>query len=228
MMSNTDTVRKAVVFMADGMEMCECLLTVDILRRAGVDVTTASVMDRREVTSSHKVMIYADAMAEDVDFTDVDMIVLPGGRVGTENLGRSSVVEAQCQAFAACNGQGDAPLKYVAAVCAAPSVLSALGILDGKKATCHPDFAEKVMLGSSFYDKSASGDPAIMAGVPDSIAVPDSSPLVNLTRDGVVIDGSIITGRGLGATMDFALCLAEILMGKETADKIAGSICYKG
>ncbi|MBQ6314460.1 MAG: DJ-1/PfpI family protein [Mogibacterium sp.] len=130
---------KAVVFMADGMEMCECLIVVDLLRRAKVEVITASVMGRNEVTSSHNVRICADQLAEDVDFTDVDMIILPGGRVGTENLAASKVVIDTVKEFADFD-----KTKRVAAICAAPSILASLGILDGKRATCHPDFEDKM------------------------------------------------------------------------------------
>ena len=183
--------KTAVVFMADGMEMCECLLTVDILRRAGVNVITASVMGHKKIVASHQVMIYADEVAEDVDFSAADLVVLPGGRVGTENLGKCSIVTEQCKAFAA------DPCKYVAAICAAPSVLSSLGLLDGRNATCHPDFESRI------------------------------TPLANLTHESVAVDGNIITGQALGATTDFALCLAQILTDEDTAKKIAAAICWK-
>lgn len=194
----------AIVFMADGMEMCECLLTVDILRRAGIRVITASVMEERTVTASHQVRIEADVLAADADFAAADILILPGGRVGTENLAASDLVTGQCVRFA-----GDSS-RYVAAICAAPSVLSGTGILDGRRATCHPDFAEKVQAGSSI----SAGDA-------------DMSPLVTLTHESVTVDGNIITGQGLGATMDFALCITEILAGKETADRIAAATCYR-
>jgi 4-methyl-5(b-hydroxyethyl)-thiazole monophosphate biosynthesis len=186
-----DNKKTAVVFMADGMEMCECLLTVDILRRAGVNVITASVMGHKKILTSHQVMVYADQIAEDVDFSSADLVVLPGGRVGTENLGKCSIVTEQCKAFAAESG------KYVAAICAAPSVLSAIGLLDGKSATCHPDFEGKI------------------------------TSLAKLTRESVTVDGNIITGQALGATTEFALCLAEILAGREKAEGIAKAICWK-
>lgn len=196
--------KTAIVFMADGMEMCECLITVDILRRAGIRVITASVMDDRTVTASHQVRIEADVLANDADYEKADILILPGGRVGTENLAASDIVTGQCARFA------DDSSRYLAAICAAPSVLSDIGILDGRKATCHPDFAEKVQAGSSISDGDA-----------------DISPLVTLTHESVTVDGNIITGQGLGATMDFALCITEILAGKETADRIAAATCYR-
>ena len=91
---------KAVVFLADGFEECEGLLAVDLLRRAGCAVDTASISKQRQITSSHGVCLMADALAAEVDFSDVDMIVLPGGMPGTSHLAGSSVVAAQCRAFA--------------------------------------------------------------------------------------------------------------------------------
>ena len=108
---------KAVVFFAEGTEECEALLVVDLLRRAKVEVTVASASGSREIVSSHKVHITADALAEEVDYSDVDMVVLPGGIPGTPNLAANKTVTDTCVSFAK-NG------KKVAAICAAPSVLA--------------------------------------------------------------------------------------------------------
>ena len=91
---------KAVVFFAEGTEECEALLVVDLLRRAKVDVTIASATGNRAITSSHKVHITADALAEDIDYSDVDMVVLPGGIPGTPNLAANKTVTDTCVAFA--------------------------------------------------------------------------------------------------------------------------------
>ena len=77
---------KAVLFFADGTEECEALLVADLLRRAKVEVVIASAMGRRALVSSHGIHLNADALAEDVDYSDVDMVVLPGGIPGTPNL----------------------------------------------------------------------------------------------------------------------------------------------
>ncbi len=119
---------KAVLFFADGTEECEALLVVDLLRRAKVDVTVASASGSREILSSHKIRITADALAEEVDYSDVDLVVLPGGIPGTPNLAANKTVTDTCTAFAKSG-------KKVAAICAAPSVLASLGLLEGKK--CH-------------------------------------------------------------------------------------------
>ena len=185
--------KTVVVFLADGFEECEGLLVVDLLRRAGVNVITASIMGKRDIISSHNVALRADALAEEVDFEAADMIMLPGGLPGTTYLGESQIVREKCLEFAAPAAAG----KYVAAICAAPSVLAELGLLEGKPATCHPNFEGK------------------MCG-----AV--------VTHESVTVAGNIITGRGLGAGIPFALKLIEILVDKEAAEKVAGSICFKG
>ena len=149
--------KRAVVFMADGLEECEGLITVDILRRAGVEVIMASIMGRIPISSSREIVIMADALAEDVDYDTVDLIVLPGGRIGTENLGASELVRAKCVEFAADKR------KRVAAICAAPSVLAGLGLLDGKRATCHPDF-EGAMAGAKLTGEGCVVDGNITTG----------------------------------------------------------------
>ena len=181
--------RSVVVFLADGFEECEGLLVVDLLRRAEVDVITASIMDRIEIKSSHGITLQADARAEEVDYSSVDMIVLPGGLPGTTYLGENEIVKEQCLSFA--------KNKTVAAICAAPSVLASLGLLEGKPATCHPAFEGKMA---------------------DAI----------VTHESVSVAGNIITGQGLGAGIPFALKLVETLVNKETADKIAAAISFKG
>lgn len=147
---------QAVVFLADGFEECESLLVVDLLRRAGVQTIMTSVMGRLEVPSSRKILINADALAEEVDYSNAGMIVLPGGRVGTENLQKNKIVRTQCLEFAK---EG----KFLAAICAAPSILAELGVLDGKRATCHPDY-ESRMQGAILTGKSVSVDGKTITG----------------------------------------------------------------
>lgn len=181
--------KTAIIFFADGFEECEGLLVVDLLRRAEVNVITASIMGRTEIKSSHGITLQADALAESVDYSSADMVVLPGGLPGTTYLGENRIVKDQCIAFA--------KDKYVAAICAAPSVFASLGILEGISATCHPSFEGK------------------MAGA-------------IVTKEPVTVAGNIITGQGLGAGIPFALKLIETLVDKQTADKIATAISYRG
>lgn len=123
-----------VVFLADGFEVCEGLLVVDLLRRAGLNVITASIMGRRDVKSSGEILIHADCLAENVNYGKARMIVLPGGRLGTENLIKSEFVKGKVIEF----GKS----KKVAAICTAPYILATLGLV--KKATVHPEFNDRM------------------------------------------------------------------------------------
>lgn len=181
--------KTAIVCLADGFEECEGLLAVDLLRRAGVQVVTASVTGRREILSSHRVALLADVLAEEADFAAADLLVLPGGMPGTAHLEESGLVRTQCLAFAR--------EKHLAAICAAPGILAGLGLLEGKPAACHPSVEDR------------------MAG-----AV--------LTGRGVEHAGNIITGRGLGTAIPFALELIRTLTDGETADRVAAAICFAG
>ena len=126
--------KKVYVFLADGFEDVEALIPVDVLRRGGVDVTTVSISDFPLVRSAHGVNIEADIMFEQGDFSDADLIFLPGGMPGASNLfDHKGVCKAVVDQFA--TG------RKVAAICAAPAVvLGQLGLLEGKKATCYPGF----------------------------------------------------------------------------------------
>ena len=128
--------KTAVVLIADGLEECEALVTVDLLRRAGIEVITASISGSRDVTSFHKITFLTDALAEEVDYSAADIVILPGGMPGTVNLDGSELVHRVCLDFAA--------HKYVAAICAAPRILGGLGILQGKRATCYPGNEERL------------------------------------------------------------------------------------
>lgn len=146
---------KAIVFLADGFEECEVLIVVDILRRAGVETIMASITGRLDINSSRHITVMADALVDDVDFDSANMIILPGGRLGTENLWKSELVKDQCRKFV--------ENKYVAAICAAPSILASLGLLEGRKATCHPDF-EGNMHGANLTGKSVTVDANVVTG----------------------------------------------------------------
>ena len=145
--------KKVYVFLADGFEDVEALIPVDVLRRGGVDVTTVSISDFPLVTSAHGVNIEADIMFEQGDFSDADLIFLPGGMPGASNLfAHKGVCKIVVDQFAAG--------KKVAAICAAPGVvLGQLGILEGKKATCYPGFEQ--MLDGATYTAPPSPLPMI-------------------------------------------------------------------
>ena len=146
---------KAVVFLADGFEECEALIVVDILRRAGIETVMVSIGKQLEVESSRHIKVQADAMAGDVDYESADLVFLPGGRLGTENLGRNDIVLKNCREFA--------EKKYIAAICAAPSIFAKLKLLEGKKATCHPDYEDQ-MGGAILTNDSVTVDGNIITG----------------------------------------------------------------
>ena len=179
----------AYVFLAEGFEEVEALTPVDILRRGGVTVKTVGI-GAKTVTGSHGIPVVCDIAEEDVIPEEIDLMVLPGGIPGTPNLGASLTIQ-EGLAYAA---QED---LWVGAICAAPSVLASLGLLQGRNATCHPLF-EQQLTGAA------------------------------VTHEGVTVDGNIITGRGLGSAIPFALELVKCLTDEATAEKIRAAICYNG
>lgn len=124
-------------FLADGLEEVEALAVVDILKRAGIETKTVSVKADKEVKSSHDIIIKTDLLFEEADFDKADMIFLPGGIPGTPNLAAHKGLMDKIVEF---NEKG----KKIAAICAAPSILGNLGLLEGKKATCYPGFEDEL------------------------------------------------------------------------------------
>ncbi len=122
---------RALIFFAEGFEECEGLIVVDILRRAQVQVDIAAVAHSTTVTSSHKVRIVCDMLAQDVDSSLYDAVILPGGLPGADNLEASEAVRAACTAINEAGG-------LVCAICAAPGVLASFGLLQGESATVFP------------------------------------------------------------------------------------------
>ena len=128
---------KAYVFMADGTEEVEALTVVDLLRRAKVEVVTVSIMERKQIMSSHNIGIEADEVFGASEYNDGDMIVLPGGMPGTTHLKEHEELRKVLFSYKEAG-------KYLAAICAAPSVYGWNGMLEGKKATCYPGFEEEL------------------------------------------------------------------------------------
>ncbi|MCI2113450.1 DJ-1 family glyoxalase III [Ruminococcus sp.] len=120
------------VFLADGFEETEALATLDVMRRAKLEVLTVGVTGDM-VTGSHKVTVKSDITPDKVDFDNIEGVVLPGGMPGTLNLEKAECV---INAVKYCYDND----KLVAAICAAPSILGHLGMLKGRKATCFPGF----------------------------------------------------------------------------------------
>lgn len=128
---------KVFVFLADGFEEIEGLTVVDILRRAGVDVTMMSVTGSLSISGSHDIGIQADCLFDAKKAEKADMLVLPGGMPGTLTLKGHGGLIKLLRTF-------DSEKKNIAAICAAPGILGGLGMLKGKKACSYPSFEDKL------------------------------------------------------------------------------------
>ena len=156
---------KVYVFLADGFEDVEALIPIDVLRRGGVDVVTVSTTDFPLVQTAHGVNIEADLMFEQGDFSDADLLFLPGGMPGASNLYQHKGV---CKAITNQHANG----KKVAAICASPAVvLAPLGILDGKRATCYPGF-EQALTKATYTADLVTVDGNITTGEGPAAAFP--------------------------------------------------------
>lgn len=172
-----------LVPLADGFEEIEAVTVVDILRRAGAEVTVAGLA-AGPVHGSHGIQIVPDEALDDVLARDYDMIVLPGGLPGADNLETDSRIRDLLVRMAE-SGQ------FTTAICAAPKVLAAVGLLEGRRATSFPGFLD-----------------------------PYRERDVALEADAVVRDGRIITSRSAGTAMDFALELVAALLGEERSMEV--------
>ena len=159
------------VFLADGFEEIEALAPIDILRRASKPVTVVGVTGKT-VTGAHGIKIVADVTIDEASREDIDMIVLPGGLPGADNLQNSPEV---CEYIALANDKD----AYIAAICAAPKILGALGLLKGKEAICYPGF-ENELKGAVISDKKVVCDGNIITAAGMGEAVDFALKLVEL------------------------------------------------
>lgn len=123
--------KRVYLFLAYGFEEVEALTTVDLLRRAGIQVITVSVTGNDIVTGAHKIPVVADIKIDNGAFDDGDAFVIPGGQPGVDNL-------YECKEFLSIITNAYKSNKLVCAICAAPMLLGRLGLLEDKKATCYP------------------------------------------------------------------------------------------
>lgn len=122
---------RVYLFLADGFETVEALAPVDVMRRAGLQVITVSIMGRKDVLSAQDVIVQADILFEDASLEGAAAYILPGGSVGTDNLSAHAALRSLLVAE---SEKG----TLIAAICAAPMALGRIGILKGRKATCYP------------------------------------------------------------------------------------------
>ena len=182
---------KIAVFITDGSEEVEAITPVDLLRRAKIDCDVVSVMEGNTVTASRGIVITADKNIKDIDFAEYDMLVLPGGIKGTENLGST---KALTDALVEFNKTG----KGIAAICAAPTIFSGMGLLAGKEATCNPGFFDVLEKEGALVDKDAP----------------------------VVRSGNIITSQAMGTSHDFGLEIVKYFAGEEAASSLKSNIRF--
>ena len=177
------------MLLGTGFEETEAIAPLDLLRRAGLKVCTVGI-NGKTVYGSHSIGIAADLLLGEMDLTDLEMIIVPGGLGGVASV-RASSQAMDALRFAHENG------KYLAAICAGPTVLADLGITDGVSCTCYPG-CEGGMGGANMIPGAAA-----------------------------VIDGKVITGTSAGCAIPFGLKLIEALLGAEAAKTIADQIVIR-
>lgn len=178
------------VLLGTGFEETEALVPVDLLRRAGIPVTLTGLTGR-DVTGSHQITVKADKLLSEVEPDEVEMVFLPGGSGGVASISACSEALALVRTL---YDKG----RYVAAICAAPTILAALGLLEGHPAVCYPGL------------ESQLSGAIVKKGVP------------------VVPDGTIITGEAAGSAFAFGLKLIEVLKGPAAAEVVKNQVFYHG
>ena len=131
------TMAKVYIFLADGFEEIEGLTVVDLLRRAGIEISMVSITGKRKVTGAHQIAVEADLLFEDSDYGDADLLVLPGGMPGTLHLMEHEGLDKLLREFYS-------KKKPLAAICAAPTIFSQKGFLNGIKATCYSGMEDQL------------------------------------------------------------------------------------
>lgn len=164
------------VHLADGFEEIEALAVVDILRRADIAVKTVSVTGGKNVRGAHDIVVAADLLFQEADYTECEMIVLPGGMPGTANLAGHEGLIRQIGDFAQ-NG------KWIAAICAAPSILGKMSLLKGKRATSFPGY-EDDMIGVEYTEERVVRDGKFITSRGAGTAIEFALKLVELLKDG--------------------------------------------
>lgn len=175
--------KKAAIFVANGTEPIEAMAPADALVRGGVDVDFVSVMQGTNVNLAQNIKMEADIVEDGFDPSGYDMIVIPGGSVGVDNLAKSGIVADALRKFM---GEG----RKVSSICAGPTILANMGLLEGYKATCYPGCQTNFPEGC-YQDVR-----------------------------GVVVDRNLVTASGPGQALEFGIAMLRSLMGDEVADSV--------
>lgn len=181
--------KTAAILLGDGVEPVEALAPIDILRRGGVNVCLIACQNNDTITTAQNVKLQADINVCDADFAHFDMLVIPGGSGGVEVLKANQRVGEALHAFMEAG-------KPVGAICAGPTVLNELNLLEGHKATCYPSCEE---------------------GFPSDVYT---------NTIGVVVDNNLITASGPGQALLFGLALLQKLTDTQTAQTVANDMLF--
>ena len=176
------------ILLGAGFEESEALVPADLLRRAGIETRLAGV-DALQVTGGHGITVTADCLLSYVDLDGAEMLLLPGG------LGGVRAIQGSPAALFLIRSAAERGL-WLAAICAAPTILAGLGLLDSRRAVCYPGMEDE--MGAALADQSAP----------------------------VVIDGNFITAQAAGSSFPFALALVEALRGPAAAEEVAHAVHY--
>lgn len=165
---------KAFVFLADGFEEIEAMAPVDLFRRGGIETITVSVNRQLTVTGAHGITVVADTLFDNNDYSENDLLYLPGGMPGTTHLdqheGLKQLIEKHNQ-----------QQKPIAAICAAPSILGKMGLLEGKNAISYPGF-EKFLYGANISTDKIVKSETIFTAQGAGVAIPFALKLVEEFR----------------------------------------------
>lgn len=190
--------KSVYLFLAPGFEEIEALTVVDLLRRAGISITTVSISDTLNITGAHNISVAADTLFSACDFSNGDMFILPGGAPGTCNLDAyNPLKEVLKKAYA--DG------KYIGAICAAPMILGHLGFLEGRNATCYPGFEEH-LYGANLIKDSVITDGSIITSRGLGTAIDFAGELIALLLDRRISDQ---IKQQIIYTKEKSLCLTE-------------------
>ncbi len=174
--------KRVLVPLAPGFEELEAVAVIDILRRAGLEVTVAGTV-AGPIEGSRGIRMIADGLLDQVSPADFDLIAIPGGGKGVENL-------KQHPRMLPLLGEFNARGKWIGAICAAPTLLTSAGLACGKQMTSHPTVKSQVASAALY------------------------------TEDRVAVDGKVVTSRGPGTAVEFALKLVELLVGPEKVSEL--------
>ncbi len=172
----------------EGFEELEAVTVIDVLRRGNIEVTVAGLEGKGPVAGSRQIQVMPDSSLDEIMDRDFDMIALPGGMPGVDHLKKDERIQTLLERYQNKD-------KLTAAICGAPSVLAAHGLLEGRQVTSNPKFQNKVNVGN-----------------------------VDYVEDPVVVDGALVTSRGPGTAMEFSLKLVELLAGEEIRDQVESGL----